>query len=215
MKDHLPHTEVHWIRYVIASFIVLALATYIGAILGGWIAAERRLDANSIILIVLAAGISLLVVNPSWIEGLASISLGGFKAEFARLQNRQELQQQQVNSVSAVLAMLLTDDEQNQILRIKRGQTRNYQGNHDLRDKLRKLRGMRLIQMNKDPSGAFYTMGAIKDYDAAKNNVSDLSTYLSLTELGERIGAELERVEREKATLSQQHNIRAGANSAV
>src|SRR5271155_2501087 len=57
----------------------------------------RRLDTNSIVLIVLAAGFVFLIVNPAAIEGLTSITFGAFKAEFAQLRLKQELQQRQVD----------------------------------------------------------------------------------------------------------------------
>jgi hypothetical protein len=184
--DEPSRGKVHWIRYTLASFVALAAAAYVGAILGGWITAERRLDTNSILLIVLAAGVALLIVNPSGIEGVTAITFGSFKAEFAQLRS-------QVDSVSAVLALLLTDNEQNQLLKLRRGDTVGYFGSHDLRTRLRKLRDMRLLQMTKDEQGNDKRVAAMTD-----NTPIDLSNFLSLTELGRRIVDELERIEKEK-----------------
>jgi uncharacterized membrane protein YfcA len=52
-----------WLRYLLALLVVLAVGSYVGATLGGWVKAERRLDTNSIVLIVLAAGFVFLIVT--------------------------------------------------------------------------------------------------------------------------------------------------------
>ncbi len=182
--------RLRWLRYMLASLIVMAVGAYIYATLGGWIIESRRLDANSIVLIVLAAGAAFLIANPSSIEGLTSITLGSFKAEFAQIRRRQEDQQRQVESISAVLALLLTDAEQVQLLTLGRGESTTCKGSHEIRARLRKLRDMRLIQMNRDQEGNSRTVAAMTD-----DKVVDLSDFLSLTRLGRQIVAELERIQ--------------------
>src|ERR1700730_11404223 len=113
----------NWFRYLLAFLIALAVGTYLYGILGGSITVDRRLDTTSIVLIIVAAGLVFLIIDPSAIEGLTSITFGSFKAEFAQLRRQQEVQQRQVDSMSAVLALLLTDEEQAPLLRWRRGQT--------------------------------------------------------------------------------------------
>ena len=197
-NDEPPRNTIHWVRCTLASIIVLAVAAYVGAMPGGGITSERRLDTNSILLIALATGIVLLTVNPSWTEGLTSITLGSFKAEFAQIRLKQELQQRQVDGISAVLALLLTDEEQKQLLQLSRGETSGYRGSHDLRTRLRKLRDMRLLQMTKDSTGNNKTIGSMKD-----ETVVDLTDFLALTELGKRISSELERIVADKSRIKQ------------
>src|ERR1700730_628679 len=180
----------NWFRYLLAFLIALAVGTYLYGILGGSITVDRRLDTTSIVLIIVAAGLVFLIIDPSAIEGLTSITFGSFKAEFAQLRRQQEVQQRQVDSMSAVLALLLTDEEQAQLLRLRRGQTPQHRGSHELRTLLRKLRGMRLLQMKTDQAGKIMTISAMED-----EKVVDLSEFLTLTDLGTRIAAELERIE--------------------
>ena len=59
-----------------------------------------------------------------------------------------------------------------------------------MRTLLRKLRGMRLLQMKTDQAGKIMTISAMED-----EKVVDLSEFLTLTDLGTRIAAELERIE--------------------
>jgi hypothetical protein len=176
-----------------ASLIGLATAAYVGAIVLGLIPESRRLDTTSIVLLIVAGVVALLIVNPSAIEALSSVSVGSFKAEFAQLRSEQAAQRQQVDSISAVLALLLTEGEQDYLLRLGQGQTDQLTGSHDLRTDLRKLRGMRLLQMTKDAMGKDKTVASIAD----GMNV-DLADFVNLTDLGRRIVAELERIAREE-----------------
>lgn len=187
--DKQSENSRNWLRYLLALLITLAVSGYVGAILVGLVTVERRLDANSLFLIILAAGIVFLIVNPTAIEGLTSITFGSFKAEFAQLRLKQEDQERQVASMSAVLALLLTEEEQAQLLDLRRGKTAARQGSHDLRTLLRKLRGMRLLQM-KTVGGNSLTVAAMED-----GKIVDLSDFLTLTGLGTRIADELQRIE--------------------
>jgi hypothetical protein len=182
--------KIPWGRYAVAACVAAVTACYIGAIIGGWLAESRRLDVNTILLLFLSASFVLITVNPSAIEGLSSITFGTFKAEFAQLQRQQDIQQRQVDSISAVLALLLTDEQQQQLLKLNRGETARYVGSHALRTRLRKLRDMRLLQMNKDDAGNIKTIAAMTD-----DLEVDLGAFLTLTELGKRIAAELLRVD--------------------
>jgi hypothetical protein len=122
------------------------------------------------------------------------------QAEFAQLRLKQEVQQRQVDSISAVLALLLTDEEQAQLLRLRRGKTAQHQGNHELRTLLRKLRGMRLLQMKIDPSGKNMTIATIEN-----EKMVDLSDFLTPTDLGTRIADELERIESDNRPAVQRN----------
>jgi hypothetical protein len=182
-----------WVRLTVASVIGLATVAYLAAIVLGFIPEGRRFDTTSIALLIVAGAAALLIVNPSAIEGLSSVTFGSFKAEFAQLRSEQEAQRRQVDSISAVLALLLTDTEQGYLLLLRQGQTHPLAGSHDLRTGLRKLRGMRLLEMTKEVAGNDKTVASITDGTSVA-----LADYVSLTELGKRIVAELERIAREE-----------------
>jgi hypothetical protein len=132
---------------------------------------------------------------------LASIKLGSFSADFQQLRLKQEVQQRQVNSISAVLALLLTDDEQRQLLKLRHKETAQDRGSEELRVRLRKLRGMRLLDMKKDLVGNNKFVANIKD-----NTAVDLFDFVFLTELGNRISEELERIESDKRVAGQRNS---------
>ena len=164
-------------RCIISSTFVLVTLAYSGAIVLGYVPEGRRLDTSSVVLVMVAGAIALLVVDPSALEPLSSVAFGGFKAEFAQIRSRQEAQQRQVDSISAVLALLLTEDEQQYLLKLGQRKDVTLLASHDLRAGLRKLRGMRLLRMTKDEAGKDKVVAALTD----GTNVN-LTDFVVLTE---------------------------------
>jgi hypothetical protein len=53
----------------------------------------------------------------------------------------------QLNYIRMLIPLLLPETERNHLINLAQGETSNYQGNHELRSELRRLRNIRLIRM--------------------------------------------------------------------
>lgn len=196
MITKAQHTEgsrktartTNWVRYVGAGFIGLVTLGYLCAIVLGLIDSDRRLDTTSLILAVIGMAVITLLVNPHAFSGVRSLAWGSFKVQLDQIRQQQDYQQYQVDSISAVLAMLITDSEQAHLLKLAQRTDYSRTGDHDLRTELRRLRGMRLLEMKQGKTVA----------ELADGVVADLKEYVRLTDLGERIVHELERIAREE-----------------
>ena len=81
---------------------------------------------------------------------------------------------QQEDELDRVLTLLLRPEERNHLIRLDQGGTNNYVGRHSLREELRRLRALGLIQSNPGRS-----VGEMAD-----NRRFDLKEFVRLTALG-------------------------------
>lgn len=88
---------------------------------------------------------------------------------------------QRLDELDRVLTLLLRPEERNHLIRLEKGDTNNYVGRHSLRDELRRLRALGLIQSNPGRN-----VGEMVD-----NRRFDLKDFVALTDAGREYLARL------------------------
>lgn len=170
------------LRRTVAVVVLLAMSTYIVAVVLGRIPAQQKLGGADISVIVVAAGVVSILMRPELLDRLTHLKFGGLELDWLqKLQDDQQKQRDELDDVRFVLALLLQQSELKHLINLERGTT-EYQGNEAVCAELRKLRTLGLIRNRKD-----HTIGEI----SGKHNF-DLKDIVELTERGrhylERLG---------------------------
>jgi hypothetical protein len=173
-------------RLALRCLFLVAVPTlvllYVAGILRGKFSRGSRLNTSDTIL-VMATGVALFgALWPEILERLGKVKLGGVEFELQKLNEKQQKQEADLDDIRFVLTLLLPPYERKHLENLWAGTTQNYEGNHNLRTELRKLRTLQLIE----------SMRPIQDI---RDGVSvDLQDYVRLTGAGRRY---LERLNRE------------------
>jgi hypothetical protein len=152
---------------------LLSSITAFGAMIRMFWAAEvdvlKRIDNTTLLYLVVAGALLLL-------RQIKTFSFGDVKLEMLeKVRERQVQQEEKLDDLALVLPLLLPEKEQNHLVNLVEGKTKDYKGNKSLRDELRRLRSIGLISMKKG------YIGDIKD--GMSFNLADL---VELTSLGRR-----------------------------
>ena len=170
------------LRRTVAVVVLLAMSTYIVAVVLGRIPAQQKLGVADISVVVVASGVVSILLRPELLDRLTHLKFGGLELDWLqKLQDDQQKQRDELDDVRFVLALLLQQSELKHLINLERGTTQ-YQGNEAVCAELRKLRTLGLIRNRKD-----HTIGEI----SGKHNF-DLKDIVELTERGrhylERLG---------------------------
>ena len=170
------------LRRTVAVVVLLAMSTYIVAVVLGRIPAQQKLGVADISVVVVTAGVVSILLRPELLDRLTHLKFGGLELDWLqKLQDDQQKQRDELDDVRFVLALLLQQSELKHLINLERGTTQ-YQGNEAVCAELRKLRTLGLIRNRKD-----HTIGEI----SGKYNF-DLKDIVELTERGrhylERLG---------------------------
>lgn len=165
------------VRTLFALVIIVLAFGYTTAVVRGAIPKDRQIDAVHLVLIVLATLTGLLLLYPAALQRVRTVELSGFKLEMLEhIRERQMRQEDQLNDVRLLVPLLFPEAERKHLSNLARGKTKAYKGGGSLRDELRRLRSIGLIEMRGE-----HTVGELRS-----DMVVDLSEYVRLTELGKR-----------------------------
>ena len=173
-------------RLALRCLFLVAVPTlvllYVAGILRGKFSRGHRLNSSDTIL-VMATGAALFgALWPEILERLGKVKLGGVEFELQKLNEKQQRQEADLDDIRFVLTLLLPPYERKHLENLWAGTTQNYEGNHNLRTELRKLRTLQLIE-------------STRPIQEIRDGVSvDLKDYVRLTGAGRRY---LERLNRE------------------
>jgi hypothetical protein len=166
---------------------LLALLTAAGAIFRMFGGAEvdvlKRLDNTTLLYLVVAGALLLF-------RQIKTFSFGDVKLEMLeKVRERQVQQEERLDDLALILPLLLPEKEQKHLINLAEGRTKDYRGNKNLRDELRRLRSIGLIAMKK---------GYIADIkDGMSINLAD---YVELTSLGRRWTKRISEIENKADT---------------
>lgn len=139
--------STHLVRSALAVILLLAIGTYIVAVVLGRIPAQRKLGGADISIIVVAAVVAGILLRPELLDRLARLKWGGFELDWLeRLEQDQQKQRSELDDVRFVLTLLLQPSELEHLKNLEKGTTQ-YHGNEAVCTELRKLRTLGLIRM--------------------------------------------------------------------
>jgi hypothetical protein len=158
-EDH-QQPGSHALRRLIAGIIALLVIGYTAAVIAGMVPPSRQLSLTSIVLLALAGGAIAVIVYPEALEAISSLSAGGVRVDLdlkrvkraqAELAARQE---DQLKLLQEIFPLLLPDNVLKHLQNLEASrlgaELPPYNGNGAVREELRRLRYMHLIEV--DPS---------------------------------------------------------------
>jgi len=155
----------------------------------GRVADQRKIDAVTLTVLVLAGVAAAVLWNPQAFSRLTLFEMGSFKLELANVRKRQAEQADQLQNIRLLLPLLLTGREQKHLMNLSNRNTAGYQGNNDVRTELRRLRSIGLIEMREGRN-----IGKMAD-----GSKYDLSDFVTLTNLGSEWVARIQEIARTEA----------------
>ena len=180
-----PRAGWRWLLAVIVGMI--AVLYTLGVVLGG-IPLERRIDATNAVILGLAAVIVILLVKPDIIEHLKRFKVAGFELELEKIKRSQELQQGQLEAIKLLLPLLLHKPETEHLLKLHQTKTSEYVGSEVVRNELRRLATLELIERKEGR----------RIQDLKDNLKFDLADHVHLTPFGRSMAEKLEAIAKAK-----------------
>jgi hypothetical protein len=174
----LVNRAAPYAKPAVAIVIALCAVAYAAAIVFGWIEKEQRIDGTSGALIAVALLVALLVWNPKAFDRIRLLQILNFKLQLSELKSRQD-------SMEMILPLLIPEHESRHLRNLLRSRTASYRGTRPMREELRRLRAMSLIEMKGDRH-----VGDMKD-----GHRFDLSNFVELTPLGRECAQRLQDFE--------------------
>jgi hypothetical protein len=186
MKPETPPKSAgpgrYTIRAILALIVVLSVFIYLVCIVLGKLQERQKLGASDVGMIVVAVVVAGVLLRPEFLNRLTHLKVGNVEVELEKLQQDQLLQRHELDDVRFVLTLLLQQTEVQHLKNLENNETRGYEGNNNVRNELRKLRTLGLIQSRENR-----TIGELTD--RAK---FDLKDFVQLTLRGrhylERLG---------------------------
>ena len=186
------------IRYIAAAIIGAAVLAYILALVLGTLPERAHIDFAAIVLvIVVAVGVALLC-SPRWdatfLEALTRVrafQFASLKVELEAIRARQDEQTARLDLLQLLAPLVLTEAEQKHLLNLHERSTTSYQGNHQVRSELRRLRYLTLIT-NGEPIGS-----------AEDGRTFDLAKLVRLTPLGAEWARQLEEMAKVRSEVGR------------
>jgi hypothetical protein len=175
-------TRSRTLRGLIAAIIAVLVVGYTVAVITGAVAPSRQLSATSIILLALAGGAIAVMIRPEALQAISSLSAGGVRVDLKEVQNVQvelaKRQEDQLQLLQEIFPLLLPDNVLKHLQNLEaseRGRELSlYNGGDSVREELRRLRYMHLIEVAPPHKG----IGDIPDGKFA------LPEYVRLTQQG-------------------------------
>ena len=179
------------IRYVAAGMIGAAVLAYILALVLGALPEKAHIDFAAIVLVVVASAGVALLFSPNWnavlLEALTrvrTVHFASLKVELDAIRARQDEQTERLEPLQLLAPLVLTAPQRRHLLNLHYRRTAGYQGNHDLRSELRRLRYLTLIT-NTRPIAS-----------AVDGSTFDLAELVQLTSLGAKWAQQLDEMEK-------------------
>jgi hypothetical protein len=168
---------------VFAIAVALFTAAYLLLVVSGIIPAVNRLSAADCGAVIIAALVIAVAWKPDFFERLQKFDFAGVKFELGEVkkgqievQKHQEEQQAVLDDVRLALRLLITEKERDHLRNLFTHATSTYRVKGALRDEIRHLRAMKLVEMCEGK-----TVGGMPE-----KTIFDLADYIKLTEDGFR-----------------------------
>lgn len=175
------------IRIIIAVAVALIVSIYIVRIVVGGIPANQKLSPADVALVIVAALGTTALLHPELLDRLTHVKFGGFEADLKDLKEEQKTQQKELDDIRLILTLLVQRTEKSHLENLEKSGSISYDGNHQVRSELRRLRTLGLIRNRKDRR-----IGELKD-----GSKCDLKEIVELTERGryylERVRQEIDK----------------------
>jgi len=193
MEDNFKVIEMAYrriaIRYIAASLIVIAVSTYILALVVGKLPEKAHIDFAAIVLIIVGAASVALLFSPKWdatlFEALMRVrafQFSSLKIELEALHAQQDEQASRLELLQLLAPLVLSEPERNHLLNLHYRRAGEYQGNRAVRSELRRLRYLTLITNTKPIESA------------VDGSTFDLAELVQLTPLGAKWAQQLEEM---------------------
>jgi hypothetical protein len=177
-------------RIALALAVILLVLAYTSGVVSGSVTVERKIDSVNLGIIVLAVFGVLLLLRPSILDSIRHVKFASFELEMLeKVKEKQAKQAIELDEISLVLPLLISDKERKHLLNLGDGTTRPYEGNHSMRTELRRLRSIGLIKMRP--------YRQVRQMD--NGSTFDLSDYVELTDLGKRWVPRIKEIEKADA----------------
>src|SRR6266446_2395336 len=165
------------LRVGVAVAISLLIGIYTLLVVSGGVPNDRRIDAVHLVIIAVGALCCVLLLEPSLVDRVRRLEVKGFKIELLeRIQERQIRQEHELEDIRLIIPLLFRDEERKHLSNLARGKTAGYHGGGPLREELRRLCSIGLLQRR----------GSHHIGELHSDVVFDLSEYVELTDLGRR-----------------------------
>ena len=154
-RSERPAIHNRALRALIAVLIGIPAAGYTAAVLAGDVAPNRQLSGTHLILLVVTGIAIVLIVWPQDLGKISSLSAGGVRVDLRAVQDSQkELAQKQEEYreiLRLIYPLLLPSNMRNHLRTLEAAQrgvhVADYNGSDPLREELRRLQYMQLIEM--------------------------------------------------------------------
>jgi hypothetical protein len=174
------------LRIGIAVVVVLMIGAYTLLVLSGKVSGDRRIDTVHLVIIVSGVLACVILLKPDLADRLRLLEVKGFKIELLeRIQERQIRQEHELEDIRLIIPLLFRDAERKHVSNLARGKTGEYHGGGPVREELRRLCSIGLLERR----------GGHKIRELRSDFVFDLGDYLELTDLGRRWARRLAQVE--------------------
>ena len=188
-------TQISPVRVAIASSSIALALGYTTLVSLGWIDPKNRIDAVGLAFLVLGALIAAIVIRPDLFTRLNKFKVGGMEIELLqKIEERQVVQGEALRSLKMILPLVFPEAEQKHLLHLHEKPTVQYTGNQMVRNELRRLASIGMIQRAPGKT--------IAEMEDGKKFV--LSHFVSLTTLGRdwaiRIGQFRDESKKESAS---------------
>jgi len=192
MTDTSPSTNAAHLRTLIAVATAVAVLAYTGGVISGFIGSDRRIDANHLGVLALAAIVVTVLAFPGLFGRLRTFEVKGVKIELLEhVREKQLEQEEQLRDIRLIIPLLLPDEERRHLQNLARGRTDAYHGSEPLRSELRRLRSIGLVRMLSDK----HWISHIED-----GREVNLADYMELTDLGTRWVKRLDQLDEPRNT---------------
>jgi hypothetical protein len=187
------------VRYSVACAVAALVIAYVVSLTMGWTPKDGRIDFATIVLVLIAALSIVVLVNPQAQHSitdvfgrLRSLQVANMRFELAEIRAQQTDQTAKLEILGLLLPLVITKAERKHLVNLYRRNTKNYNGNSNVRSELRRLRYLTLINNPRGPIGSIP--------DAA---VFDLEEVVELTPLGRLWARRIEELPKD-VELSEQ-----------
>lgn len=165
-------------RKAFAIAVAVATVSYVALAISGAIKPANRLTTSEFAVVLVAALVIGAAWKPDLFDRLQKFDFAGIKVELSEVKKGQiavqKNQQQQLavlEDVRLALRLLIAKNEQDHLINLFKHATNRYQVKGALRDEIRRLRAMRLVEMRGDK-----TVGGMPE-----KTMFDLAEYIQLT----------------------------------
>lgn len=165
----------HKVRVALSFGIVALVLAYSVGVVSGLIIDARKIDATHFTLIIVAAVVATMILRPDLIERLRKFKFMSLKLELEQVKQKQTVQQELIQDIRMVLPLLIPQAEKQYLYNLADKKTQNFEGGHNARTALRRLRSIGLIRMVDGHHVA----------DIKSDMIVDLARYVELTPSGE------------------------------